>query len=284
MAFEFSRRRAKQLMTPLIPERWKAPLRGRLFGYRASETVLPVAFRQDGESPMVTIDAKITLRFRERDQSDMRYQFVENGSAIEEISSFIGLAESSQVLFDVGASKGVFSQIFCLVQPRGHAVSFEPSPLAMADATVLAQLNGCESQITMRQTAVGRAPGRAFGSVAPDGFAVLGPSPEATESFEVTSVDDEVLALGMTPDLLKIDVEGHEYEVLLGARNLLRQRKPVVCLELHLDELERRGVDARDVLGELQSHGYRFRKCSGADWPAAAIRDSISAIVRLVAT
>ena len=99
----------------------------------------------------------------------------------------------------------------------------------------------------------------------------------------MTSVDHEVRALGLVPDLLKIDVEGYEHEVLLGASELLRNRKPPVCLELHLDELDRRGVDARDVLGELQSHGYRFRKCSGAGWSSAEIRNAMSAIVRLVA-
>ncbi len=283
MAFEFSRRRAKQLMTPLIPERWKAPLRGRLFGYRPPAAALPVTFLEDGRSPIVAIEGTTRLRFREQDRYDMRYQFVENGSAVEEIASFMTLARSARTLFDVGASKGVFSQIFCLLQPEGRAISFEPSPPAMADARELAELNGCASRITARQTAVGRAPGRATGLLAPGGFAVLESSGNATEEFEVTSVDHEVLALGVVPDLLKIDVEGHEYDVLLGARNLLRERKPTVCLELHLDELERRGVDVRDVLGELQSHGYRFRKCSGAEWPAAAIRQSISAIVRLVA-
>jgi FkbM family methyltransferase len=283
MAFAFPRRRAKQLLTPLLPERWKAPLRARLFGYRAPASVLPVEFDSDERSAVATIDRKLRLRFREQERFDMRYQFVDNGSAIDEIRSFIDMAASARVLFDVGASKGVFSQIFCLVQPEGRAVSFEPSPPAMADARALAELNGCAARITPRQTAVGRAPGRAAGLIAPGGFAVFDSAGAVTEEFEMTSVDHEVLALGIAPDLLKIDVEGHELEVLLGARNLLSSVKPPVCLELHLDELDRRGIDARAVLGELESHGYEFRKCSGERWSAADIRNSISAIVRLVA-
>jgi FkbM family methyltransferase len=283
MGFAFPRRRVKQLLTPLLPEQWKAPLRGRLFGYRPPAAVLPVTFEDDERSPIATIDGKIRLRFREQERYDMRYQFVENGSAIDEITSFIDLAASARTLFDVGASKGVFSQIFCQLQPEGRAVSFEPSPPAMADARALADLNGCASRITLRQTAVGRAPGRAQGLIAPEGFAVFDSAGAPTEEFEMTSVDHEVQSLGLVPDLLKIDVEGHEHAVLLGARALLRNRKPPVCLELHLDELDRRGVDAGEVLGELQSHGYRFRKCSGAAWSAAEIRNAMSAIVRLVA-
>lgn len=283
MTFAFPRRRAKQLLTPFIPERLKAPLRARLFGYRPPAAILPVAFHEDGRGAIMTIDGNTRLRFRDQDRFDMQYQFVENGGAIDEIASFIALARGARTLFDVGASKGVFSQIFCLVQPEGRAVSFEPSPPAMADARELAELNGCASRITARLTAVGREPGRARGLIAPGGFAVFESPSGGTEEFEMTSVDHEVAALGIVPDLLKVDVEGHELEVLLGARALLRDRRPPVCLELHLDELDRRGVDAGDVLGELQSHGYQFRKCSGEAWTASEIRNSISAIVRLVA-
>ena len=117
--FAFPRRRVKQLLTPLLPEQWKAPLRARLFGYRPPASVLPVTFDDDERSAIATIDGRIRLRFREQERYDMRYQFVENGSAIDEITSFLDLAASARTLFDVGASKGVFSQIFCQLQPEG---------------------------------------------------------------------------------------------------------------------------------------------------------------------
>ena len=97
------------------------------------------------------------------------------------------------------------------------------------------------------------------------------------------SLDDEVRSSGVAPDLLKIDVEGYEYEVLVGARVLLRERKPAICLELHLDLLERRGQSPIDVLGELQSHGYQFRSCAGDDLSASQICNSMYAVRRFVA-
>lgn len=279
-------RRAKQLIAPFIPERWKAPLRGRLFGFRPPAAGLPVEPGIDARGPRITIDGRVQLRFREQDRFDIRYQFFDNGGAVDEIASFIRLASPAGTLFDVGASKGVFSQIFCLLDPAKRAISFEPSPAAMADARALAELNRCESRITFRQTAVGRESGRSAGHVSPGGFASIEDArPGRTvQEFEMTSLDDEVAALGVAPDLLKIDVEGYEYEVLLGARKLLRRKKPALCLELHLNLLEERGVHAWDVLRELQSHGYTFRTCSGAEVSPTRIANSINVILRLVAT
>jgi len=96
-------------------------------------------------------------------------------------------------------------------------------------------------------------------------------------------MDEEIEQHGLEPDLLKIDVEGYEYEVLLGAKRLLEQRKPPICLELHLDLLERRGVEPRRVLAQLESYGYQFRSCAGQPLSPAGIAGSMNAIVRFVA-
>jgi FkbM family methyltransferase len=285
MTFAFPRRRVKQLIAPLLPESWKAPFRARLFGYGAAAIVLPVHFSTDERGPVVTIGDRVDLRFREEDRLDVNYQFVENGDAVDEIARFIELAASATTLFDVGASKGVFSQIFCLLQPTVRAVSFEPSAPAMMDARALAELNGCVPRITFRQAAVGRAAGRASGHLSREGFVSIGSgtTDEPRNEFEMTSLDQEVGALGVVPDLVKIDVEGYELEVLIGARQLLARERPPMCLELHLDLLERRGVRAQAVTSELQSHGYRFSSCSGAELSAAQICHSAKAILRFIA-
>jgi FkbM family methyltransferase len=285
MAFAFSQRRIKQLIAPLLPEAWKAPIRARLFGYHAASVVLPVEFSTSDRCPMITIDGRVALRFREQDRFDMQYQFIENGSAIDEIAGFIELAASARMFFDVGASKGVFSQVFCLLQPDNRAISFEPSPSAMTDASALAELNGCAPRITLRQTAVGRAPGRASGRLLAGGFVNIESraADQTGHEFEMTSLDYEVQALGLVPDLIKIDVEGYEHEVLIGARQLLARKKPPICLELHLDLLERRGVRAQAVTSELQSHGYHFKSCSGTELSPAQIHNSANAIMRFIA-
>ena len=101
--------------------------------------------------------------------------------------------------------------------------------------------------------------------------------------LQVVSLDDEIDSLGVVPELVKIEVEGFEYEVLAGARRLLREHKPAISMELHLDLLERRGQSAAQVVDELRSHGYHFRSCRGRPLSASEICNSMHAVLRFVA-
>ena len=51
-------------------------------------------------------------------------------------------------------------------------------------------------------------------------------------------------------DLLKIDVEGHEPDVLRGARNLIRARQPDVFVEATVAEV------VKAALEEMSAQGY----------------------------
>ena len=61
--------------------------------------------------------------------------------------------------------------------------------------------------------------------------------------------------------LIKIDVQQHEKEVLLGARRILEEHSPVICIELptRTDEEKDYKIICRNILGGL---GYRekFKK------------------------
>ena len=57
---------------------------------------------------------------------------------------------------------------------------------------------------------------------------------------------------------IKIDVQGHEYAVLLGAENTITTHKPVICCELV------KGDRPAELL--LDSWGYRLAVRSGKDW------------------
>jgi len=56
-------------------------------------------------------------------------------------------------------------------------------------------------------------------------------------------------------NLIKIDVEGAEFEVLLGSLNLLKKHKPVILLEVHQLELGRKSEDVYKILKQC---GYNL--------------------------
>lgn len=60
------------------------------------------------------------------------------------------------------------------------------------------------------------------------------------------------------PDLIRIDVEGYEYEILKGMQNLLKTNRPLkIFLEIHVtDDLREKMIENVDTLFR---HGFKFK-------------------------
>jgi hypothetical protein len=69
-------------------------------------------------------------------------------------------------------------------------------------------------------------------------------------SVEVITLDRLAKELNLTPDVMKIDVEGAEAALLLGARHLLRTARPLVFLAVHTEDLY------HEILEILPTVGY----------------------------
>jgi FkbM family methyltransferase len=161
-------------------------------------------------------------------------------------------------VFDVGANRGQMTLLFAaLVGPSGRIASFEPAP---------AEFHSLERNLALNAlTNV-----RTFQAAAADGdqavtfmYDPANPTQGKLRDVERTysladarplSVPamrlDSVLAQGLRPDLIKIDVEGAAASVLRGATRTLEEVGPRIFLELHGPE-EQAGI--RD---ELLTRGY----------------------------
>ncbi|HSL24332.1 MAG TPA: FkbM family methyltransferase [Vicinamibacterales bacterium] len=219
-------------------------------------------------------------------RGDLAYQMATNHDSIKEFASLVRVAAAGDgVLFDVGAFHGLFTVAFCCARPDNRSVLFEPSPVPRADWEQLLSANGIGSRCEARPVAVGAAEGSCLATVQPPGFATL-VTTAASNTYEVPMVtlDAEVERLGYAPTLLKIDVEGNELDVLRGAAGLIRQHRPHIFLELHLDALRRRGADPRAAGDLLDSWGYRVRSHAGRRVRPWMLSVSPKAVLRLEAT
>jgi hypothetical protein len=69
-------------------------------------------------------------------------------------------------------------------------------------------------------------------------------------------LDKEIADLAFVPDIIKIDVEGAEWDVLKGAEKTLERNHPILFLSLHPRALAIRGESPDMVLDWLKQRGY----------------------------
>ncbi len=167
------------------------------------------------------------------------------------------------VAVDCGANNGFTSVFFAkCVGPQGRVFAFEPVPTNAADVRQNIALNDLRN-VELFQAAAGRTTGAVSILDAPNG--VLGVSGiGAMVSVPMTSLD---AALGdVKPTFIKIDVEGHELEVLAGAQRILSGR-PRLDIEvhpfLHIDRI----AHARAMFAELAKYDYEIFAQAYPDGP-----------------
>lgn len=182
------------------------------------------------------------------------------------------------VVFDVGANVGTMTLAFAKRFPRGRVTAFEPTHAAFGRLGENLALN---PELANRVTAVqafvsGRTAARhgltACSSWKLDGSAkkkhpVHGGSEGAAGGVPAVALDDfcreeKVKRL----DLVKIDTDGHELDVLRGARATLEALRPAVVFEVGRYLLDERGQEPGDFFDLLEPLGYRLVSCkSGRD-------------------
>jgi FkbM family methyltransferase len=163
--------------------------------------------------------------------------------------------------FDVGANVGLYSWRVREVCPLRNILAFEPDPenLKLLEMTLkeanIQNLEICKSalsnqvgEVSFFQDTLTSATGCIEGKDKPwveqylNGF--------SNEISVKTRTLDSVASDDKTPSLIKIDVEGHEVEVLQGGINTLLQAKPLLIIESFPPK-------QKTVLSILQELGYK---------------------------
>jgi len=177
---------------------------------------------------------------------------------VPEMRWMLGHLHPGDVAFDIGAHKGAYA--FWMRQAtgrKGRVVAFEPQAKG---AQLLRRLFG--SGVRVEEIGLSHQAGTQRFYIQPQNNLV---SYEASlenkyadaivHEIRTDTLDGYCARTGLRPAFLKIDVEGHELEVLRGGTEMLRSSRPRLLLEL-----ERRHVGAermQEVFTFLEGAGYR---------------------------
>lgn len=206
------------------------------------------------------------------------HRTVQFGGEAAALGAFLTLLEPTDLVWDVGASVGLFS-----VHAGGVAravIAFEPDPATCNRLRQNIQLNRLESRVTCRMEALGDTVGEI--ALRTDGLAGNAPSVvdlgrHAGITNATMTTADHLIDSGVPPpDVLKIDVEGAELIVLRGARCLLTSPHAprLIVLEVHPEFLPMFGSTSVDVDALLSSYHYDCvaRRARGDQVHVIAIR------------
>lgn len=188
----------------------------------------------------------------------------------------------SKVFADVGANIGLLSLALAEAHPTLQIYAFEPDPTIAATLQANLDLNpALRPRVHLVQAAASDAATTlTFHSTLGTENEGMGrvvsasePPPRSAIPVPALRLDDFFRQLGTPPDVVKIDVEGHELAVLEGMAGLYELGYPkAILLEVHAlyfppaERLPFKEQAAR----LLQQAGYTLHQLDGERWPPAA--------------
>jgi FkbM family methyltransferase len=165
-------------------------------------------------------------------------------------------ARPGTVFYDLGANVGFFSlAVGRAVGPTGRVYAFEPAPYTADALRYNLRLNGLEHAEVVQAAVSDHAATVAFATVGEShqhAHVTDERSPDAIDVPAIT-LDDFVRDGARPPDLIKIDIEGHEDAAIDGMTETLRTHRPVVLCEIH----QTVHVNDHKVERVLRDCGYR---------------------------
>ncbi|MDG1475543.1 MAG: FkbM family methyltransferase [Vicingaceae bacterium] len=180
-------------------------------------------------------------------ENELFWSGLEYGFEKLSVTLWMKLSKKADIIFDIGAYSGLYSLTSATLNPEAKIYAFEPMKHNFNLLNKNIQLNNFPNVSTIQKACSNFS-----------GEAIVYTEKNTTLTTSVTvnkSLYEEDIELDTIPietiridnyvatkkieglDLIKIDVETHEHEVLLGMGDLIKKHKPTFLIEVLNDEV-----------------------------------------------
>jgi FkbM family methyltransferase len=193
------------------------------------------------------------------------YRTVQMGGEPEFLREFVRALANDDIVWDIGSNIGLFGIAAAVTASAGKVVSVDPDPSIIERLRMNIKLNKLSNHSTLQYAISDER-----GEIALFTSGVHGLSPSLrkqsrqgapTESVTVPCISGDLLVserIAPQPSVVKIDVEGAEFHVLYGMREVLNSAsKPrSIFIELHPKFLSEFGKSVEDCDQLMRASGY----------------------------
>ncbi len=176
----------------------------------------------------------------------------------DELKLLNWIVKAGDNVVDVGANRGVYS--YKLWKLGANIEVFEPNPVCLK---VLIAWSNNKERVSINGVALSDKAGIAELHIPIDLHGIEHDASASLNNVDFVSVRNQYVDLRTLDSysfdkvtFIKIDVEGHELNVLSGARNLLEQQKPSLLIEVEQRHCQHSINDIFNFLIDLGYEGY----------------------------
>lgn len=173
-----------------------------------------------------------------------------------EMRYLLHVLQPDDVFVDVGANAGSYTVLASAVV-GAHSYSFEPVPYTFARLMDNVRINAIEPLVSVHNVGVADRRSELLFSAGVDcENHVLQDDAEADQCVTVPVDTLDAMLAGVSPVVMKVDVEGYESFVLQGAQGVLADTSlHSVIMELN-GSGQRYGVEDRELLAMMAAHDF----------------------------
>ena len=172
--------------------------------------------------------------------------------------------KKNDIILDIGANIGYYSLIFAqLTGKSGKVYSFEPDPTNFEILKKNILINNHENVI-LENKAVSNKEGnlKLYLSTENNGMHRIYPSKWCKDSIDINSIKiDNYFKNKQKIDFIKLDIEGAEYDALLGMESIIQDNENIVIfIEFVPASLEEHGTNPEKVIDFFINHKFKIFK------------------------
>lgn len=245
-----------KLPPPLLHKIFRSPIGGRLV------KLYDKANRDNGQAQSYTTKYQVIMNLSPALPGERAIIYNAYEPKITDL--FLSLIEKGSVVFDIGSWVGYYALLAARIGAKEViAIEIDIENIKKIKQNI-ASNEGFDQIITVIRAAIGNKKGASARVERRDNSHIMSHVVETDEGELKFETLDNLASNKKIVDLVMMDIEGYEFNAILGASHLLREKRiRKLLIEVHPEFLKQRGQSDYMIISYLKNCGYEVEKIKG---------------------